>query len=196
MPTPRHDDADGDRYDRVAAVLHWLIGTALLGQLAFGFLLDELAPRGTPSRGAVINLHKSFGIVLGLAIAGRLAWRLAHGAPRWPAAMPAWQRRTARAWHGALYVLMIVLPVSGYLGSNFSRHGVKFFGRPVAAWGPDLPGVYDVLNGVHVVSAWLFAALIAGHVLAALQHAWIARDGTFRRVWPWTRPRSLERTSP
>ena len=49
------------RYDAVAVALHWLIGVALLVQITFGFLLDEIAPRGTPSRSAVINLHKSFG---------------------------------------------------------------------------------------------------------------------------------------
>ena len=185
MPTPRHDDAPGDRYDRVAAALHWLVGVALLAQVAFGFLLDDIAPRGTPSRAAVINLHKSFGIVLGLSIVLRVAWRLAHRPPRWPPAMPAWQRQAARVGHGALYACMIVLPVSGYVASNFSRHGVKFFGRPVAPWGPDLPNVYDALNGLHVATAWLFAALIAGHVLAALQHAWVDRDGIFRRIWPW-----------
>ena len=157
MPTPRPDDADGDRYDRVAAALHWIIGVALLAQVTFGFLLDDIAPRGTSSRAAVINLHKSFGIVLGLAI---------------------------------------VLPASGYVASNFSKHGVKFFGRPVAPWGPDLPTVYDALNGLHVATGWLFAALIGGHVLAALQHAWIARDGIFGRIWPWRTPRAVVPADP
>ena len=81
------------RYDAVAVALHWLIGVALLAQITFGFLLDEIAPRGTPSRSAVINLHKSFGLVLAVAILARLAWRLGHRAPPWPATMPAWQRR-------------------------------------------------------------------------------------------------------
>ena len=185
MPTLHNDSVPGDRYDRVAAVLHWLIGVALLAQIVFGFLLDDIAPRGTPSRAAVINLHKSFGIVLGLAIVLRVAWRLAHRPPAWPASMTAWQGRAARVGHGALYACMIVMPVSGYVGSNFSRHGVKFFGQSLAPWGPDLPPVYNALNGLHVATGWLFAALVAGHVLAALQHAWIARDGVFRRIWPW-----------
>ena len=193
---PSHDDAHGDRYGRVAAALHWIIGVALLAQVAFGFLLDDLAPRGTPSRAAVINLHKSFGIVLGLAIVLRLAWRLAHRPPRWSSAMPEWQRRAAAVGHGALYACMIVLPASGYVASNFSRHGVTFFGRPVAPWGPDLPSVYDALNGLHVITAWLFAALIAGHVLAALQHAWIAHDGIFGRIWPWGTPRAVVAADP
>ena len=59
-------------YGRVAIALHWLIGLALLGQIGFGFMLDNIAPRGTPARAATINLHKSFGIVLGLLIVLRL----------------------------------------------------------------------------------------------------------------------------
>ena len=194
MPTPSRapsDSRDG-RHDPVAAALHWLIGAALLGQIAFGFLLDDIAPRGTPSRAAVINLHKSFGIVLGLAVVLRLGWRLAHPPPPWPRSMPAWQRRAARLGHGALYACMVVMPLSGYVGSNFSKHGVKLFGRALAPWGPDLPAVYDALGRVHVVTGWLFAALIAGHVLAALQHAFVARDGVFARIWPWRAPRRPE----
>jgi cytochrome b561 len=195
MPRPSRDPPDFDDgvHDPVAAALHWLIGAALLGQIAFGFLLDDIAPRGTPSRAAVINLHKSFGIVLGLAIVLRLAWRLAHPPPPWPRSMPAWQRRTARFWHAALYACMVVMPLSGYVGSNFSKYGVKFFGRTLAPWGPDLPAVYEALDRVHVVTGWLFTALIAGHVLAALQHAFVARDGVFARIWPWRTPR---RTAP
>jgi len=55
-------------YDRVAVALHWLIGFALLGQIAFGFLLDELAPRNTPARAGIVNLHKSCDIVLNYLI--------------------------------------------------------------------------------------------------------------------------------
>jgi cytochrome b561 len=80
---------------------------------------------------------------------------------------------------------MIVMPVSGYVGSNFSKYGVKFFGRTLAPWAPDSPAVYEALGRVHVAAGWLFTALIAGHVLAALQHAFIARDGVFARIWPW-----------
>jgi cytochrome b561 len=187
MSTPSRapPDSRDDRHGRVVAALHWLIGIALLGQIAFGFLLDDLAPRGTPSRAAVINLHKSFGMLLGLAIVLRLGWRIAHPPPPWPRAMPAWQVRAARLGHGALYACMLVMPVSGYVGSNFSKYGVKFFGWALPPWGPDLPGVRDALAGVHAVTGWIFTALIAGHVLAALQHAFVLRDGVFARIWPW-----------
>jgi cytochrome b561 len=172
-------------YGRVASTLHWLIGFALLGQIAFGFLLDEIAPRGTPARGSVINLHKSFGMILGVLIVLRLAWRLRHRPPAWPARMPAWQQRAALLGHRALYACMLVVPLAGYAASNFSRHGVKFFGLRLPPWGPDLPALYAVLNTLHVGAAWLFCALVAGHVAASLKHALIDGDGIFRRISPW-----------
>ena len=171
------------RYDAVAVALHWLIGVALLAQITFGFLLDEIAPRGTPSRSAVINLHKSFGLVLAVAILARLAWRLGHRAPPWPATMPEWQQRAATWSHGALYACMLLMPASGYVASNFSKHGVKFFGLALRPWGPDLPRVYDVFNGVHIATAWVFSVLILGHVVMALKHA-LVDHALFSRMWP------------
>jgi cytochrome b561 len=172
------------RYDRVAIALHWLIGLALLGQIGFGFMLDDIAPRGTPARGATINLHKSFGIVLGVLIVLRLGWRLRHAAPAWPAVMSANQQRLATLGHRTLYACMLLMPLSGYIASNFSKHGVKFFGTALKPWGPDLPQVYNFFNAMHVATAFVFTALIVGHVAIALKHALVDRDGVFSRILP------------
>ena len=174
------------RYGRISILLHWLIGLALLGQIAFGFLLDEIAPRNTPARAGVINLHKSIGIMLGLFIVARLAWRVLHAPPPWPASMAAWQRRAAELGHRALYACMILMPLSGYVASNFSKHGIRFFGTALKPWGPDLPQVYAVFNALHIVTAFVFCALIVGHMLAALWHVMIDHDAVFARIWPGT----------
>ena len=179
---------DTMHYGRFASALHWLIGVALLAEIVFGFLLDEIAPRGTPARAAVINLHKSTGVLLGLLILLRLAWRWRHAPPPWPAAMPVWQRSAARMLHAAMYVCMLVLPLSGYVASNLSKNGIKVLGYWLRPWGPDLPAVYTALILVHDVTAWLFAALVAGHIAVALKHALIDRDSVFARVWPWAGP--------
>ena len=175
---------ESPRYTRVAIFLHWLIGVALLGQIAFGLLLDDIAPSGTPARAAAINLHKSCGIVLGALILLRLAWRLGHQPPPWPRAMTSTKKSAALLGHRALYACMIVLPLSGYVASNFSKYGVKFFGIALAPWGPQSQELYKVFNGVHVVTAWLFCALIAGHIAIAAKHALIDRDGVFSRMLP------------
>lgn len=114
------------RYTATAITLHWLIALLLLGQFAFGLLLADI-PRGTPARGIYVNLHKSSGILIGLLILLRVAWRLTHKPPPLPATMPAWQRDAARLSYIVLYLCMVALPLSGYLGANFSRHGIKFF---------------------------------------------------------------------
>jgi cytochrome b561 len=172
------------RYDRVTVWLHWGIGVLLLAEIAFGLFLDDIAPRGTPARAGVINLHKSFGIVLGILIVVRIAWRLGHAAPPWPATMSGRRRRAANTGHVALYVCMAVAPLAGYLGSNFSKHGVRFFGVVLAPWGPDWPAAYSFLVGVHSVSTYLLLALTIGHVAMALKHALIERDGIFARIAP------------
>jgi len=172
------------RYDRVAIWLHWGIGVLLLAEIAFGLLLDEIAPRGTPARAGVINLHKSFGIVLGVLIVVRIVWRLGHAPPPWPATMSARRQRAANLGHVALYVCMVVAPLAGYLGSNFSKHGVRFLGVAIPPWGPDWPAAYSFLVALHDASAYLLLALTIGHVAMALKHALIERDGIFARIAP------------
>lgn len=175
MPAPR--------YGRVAIALHWLIGLALLAQIGFGFLLDEIAPRNTPARAEVINLHKSVGIVLALLIVVRLLWRFAHAPPPFPDAVPRWQRRAARLNHWVLYACMVLVPLSGYVASNFSKWGVVFFGIAVAPWGPPSRPLYAFFNAMHVYTAWALTGLIVLHVAAALKHGLVDRDGVFARIW-------------
>lgn len=179
-----HDDSS--RYDRVAIALHWLIALALLCQIGFGFLLDDIAPRNTPSRAGVINLHKSIGIVLGLAIFVRLGWALSHRAPTLPAWMPGWELALARWSHRLLYLCMIIMPLSGYIASNHSKYGVKFFGHQWAPWGSEDKEIYAFFNVTHKTTAIIFALLIAMHVAAAMRHA-LRRNGIFHRMLPLSR---------
>jgi cytochrome b561 len=166
----------------VARALHWGIALLIIGQISFGFLLDTLAPRNTPSRSVVINLHKSFGLVLLVLIVLRVAWRLKHRPPRWPAVMSLAEQTAATWGHRALYAVMLALPLSGYVASNFSKHGIKLFNVVLLPpWGPDIPTVYRFFNGMHVLLAFALTALVIGHVVAALRHRF-KRDGVFQRM--------------
>jgi len=179
------------RYTAPAIALHWLIALLLLGQFAFGLLLDDI-PRGTPARGVYVNLHKSSGILIGLLILVRIGWRLTHRPPPLPAAMPAWQRHAARISHLMLYLCMAMLPLSGYLASNFSRHGIKFFNLVHwQAWGPDDKTWYALFNGIHHLAALLLAVFVALHLLAVAKHILIDRDGLLLRMWPARRARGI-----
>jgi len=172
-----------DRYDRVAISLHWIVGAGVLAQLAFGWILGELK-RGTPARAFATNLHKSTGLLLALLILARIIWRLRHQPPAYPVGMAARQLRAAKFGHILLYVCMIGMPVSGYLASNFSKHGIRFLNQvQLPPWGPDDKVIYGFLNGTHDVLAYVFSGLVLGHILFALYHGFIARDGVLSRMW-------------
>lgn len=172
------------RYTRTAIFLHWLIAMLLLGQFAFGWYLDGI-PRGVLARGYYVNLHKSTGILIALLIVFRIIWRLTHQPPSLPDAMPAWQRRAAAASHRLLYVLMLVMPLSGYVASNFSKHGVNFFNSvKLAPWGSDDKLLYAIFNQTHKITSWLLLALVILHVSAALKHLFVDRDNIFSRILP------------
>ncbi len=173
-----------DRYTATAIALHWLIAVLLPGQFAFGLMLDDI-PRGTPERGFYVNLHKSSGIVIGLLVLLRIVWRLTHVPPPLSDTMPAWQRHTARFSHALLYLCMLMLPLSGYLASNVSKHGIKFFNLVrLPPWGPDDKLLYAFFNQTHHLTALLLALFVGLHVLAVAKHMLIDRDGLLWRMWP------------
>jgi len=171
------------RYDNVAVALHWILVIGILCQIALGLYLGEV-PRNTPARTVWVNFHKSVGITLGLLILFRLCWRLTHRAPALPATMPAWERVAARANHAMLYACMVGMPAAGYLATNFSKFGIKYFNLfELPPWGYEDKQIYALFNGTHKVLAVVLMTLIAIHVLAALKHAAIDRDGVVRRMW-------------
>lgn len=174
----------GTSYTRVAVVLHWLLAAALLYQLALGWWMIGLPEEGGVQRGW-FNWHKSIGIVIGVVVLLRLSWRIAHPAPS-HAMLPPWQRRAARLNHALLYVCMLLIPLSGYLGSSFSGYPVRFFGIVLPAWAQAWPAGKQFMSGLHYAAIWCFMALLALHVAAALWH-WRRRDGVAARMaWPGT----------
>jgi len=173
-----------ERYTRTAMTLHWLIAAAVLGQIACGWYLEPI-PLGAPPRTAVVNFHKSTGLVIGLLILFRLAWRLTHTPPPLPESMPAWERSAARVNHALLYACMLIMPVAGYTASNFSRFGVKLFNAVLLPpWGADDRDIYAFFNGLHVGTSYVFVTLIAIHSLAAAKHMIFPRHGILRRMLP------------
>ncbi len=85
---------------------------------------------------------------------------------------------------------MVVMPVSGYLGSSFNRYGTRFWGIPLPKWGWDDHGLRELFFGIREVTAYLLIALIVLHVAGAIKHQWIDRDNLLARMLPLTRART------
>ena len=174
-------------YTRTAIVLHWLIALCVLVQITFGLWMIGI-PKSPPGvRAYWFNVHKSIGITLGMLILVRVFWRLAHRAPALLSTLVGWQRFAAKANHFLLYLCMLIMPVSGYLGSSFTKYPILYFGMKLPHWGWDAPALKDLCSQIHLTTVITFMLLIAVHVAAALRHLLIKRDGTFERMWHWPR---------
>jgi cytochrome b561 len=171
-------------YTRTAKTLHWLIAVFAFAQISLGLWMIGI-PKAPPGiRVYWFNVHKSIGITLGLLILVRLLWRLTHRAPPLPATVPAWQRVAAKTSHVLLYVCMLVMPLSGYLGSSFTKYPIVYWGVRLPHWGWEAPVLKELCSQVHLVTVTLFITLIAIHITAALKHLLVNRDGVFQRMWP------------
>lgn len=178
-----------DRYDGVAAGLHWLIAILILGMVAGGFNLEnEALPQSL--RFQMFQLHKSIGItILGLTLL-RLVWRLTHRPPPLPdSGQSAWQKRLALATHWGFYILLVAIPLSGWAMVSASPLGIPTVLYGVIPW-PHLPvemsqPAYERFYETHEALVKLTLALLALHVGAALYHHYKLRDGLIRRMWPF-----------
>jgi cytochrome b561 len=170
-------------YGFVAQGLHWLIAVLLIVQVALGKIAHEL-PLGL-ERLALMARHKSVGITILALAAIRLGWRLFDPPPP-PPPMPAWQRQAARLTHGAFYLLLFALPVTGWLTSSAANYPVSWFGLVQL---PDFvapdAGLKELLEETHETLVKLLIALAILHVAAALKHQFIDRDRLLQRMLPW-----------
>jgi cytochrome b561 len=173
----------GSHYTRVAIWLHWLIGLAVIANIALAMLTEGL-PRETQR--AAMDIHKALGITILALTVVRIAWRLGHRPPPLPAAIPAWQRLLGRITHGLFYVLLILLPLSGWVWMSAAGRPIDFFGLfavPVIV-APN-EALADVMHDRHELLGLTMLALAAIHILAALKHQFVDRTGFIGRMNPF-----------
>jgi cytochrome b561 len=181
-------------YTRTAIVLHWLIAAAVLAQVSLGLWMIGI-PKSPPGvRAWWFNVHKSIGITIGLLVIIRLLWRLTHTPPPLPGSMRRWQRLGARISHYGLYTCLILLPLSGYLGSSFTKYPILFYGYRLPHWGWDSPVLKELCSQVHFYAACVLIALVLLHVSAALKHLLVDKDGVFQRMFPLFTPHIRQST--
>lgn len=177
--------APAARYSPLARALHWIVALLVAIQLGLGWIAEH----GTSADGGMrmLRWHYQLGMVLLLAMLPRIATRLARGAPEAAPGQPRWQGRIARATHLGLYLLLCLLPASGYVVWVWMEAPMDVLGivevprafRPPA----DDERGRAIAWYLHVYGAWSLAVLIVLHVAAALWHALVRRDGLMRRMW-------------
>ncbi|MDE0877613.1 MAG: cytochrome b [Sphingomonas bacterium] len=168
------------RYSTVAIWFHWTIAALVIANLAIGLLHENLLD----GVAWAMPLHISFGLTVLILSIGRILWRLSHPMPPVPSDIPRWQQVASRGTHVALYALILLMPLTGWLMVSGGKRPIGFYWL---ANFPKLP-VSQALGGVgheaHGVLGWLMLALVILHVGAALRHHVILRDGVLARMWP------------
>jgi cytochrome b561 len=176
-------EASGNaRFSPAMIVLHWLIGVAILVLIALGLYMVGL-PKGLPVKATLINLHKSLGLTVFLLVLIRIVVLAAVHRPPLPPMRP-WQRAAARTTQVFLYVGMVAMPVTGYLGSSFNTYGTRFWGFLLPKWGWDDAGLRAIFFGAHRAIAFALIALIVLHIAGVAKHELIDHDGTLAKMWP------------
>ncbi len=172
-----------------ARLLHWGMAALVLYQIGLGVWMSN-AVEDLQRQFELYQLHKSWGFVIFVLALVRLAWRATHPAPDLPADMGRLEAALARGAHLALYVLMVAMPVSGWLYVSAStlqdRFGVRnmvfgLFELP-DPFQPGSEALESAFWALHVGLATAMVAILLGHVGAALRHHFVRRDAVLRRM--------------
>ena len=175
-----------ERWGSLSQLLHWLIVALIALQATLG-LTGLLLPLGMEKL-AVLARHKSIGItILGLAVL-RLLWRWLNPAPPLPCNLTPLERFLAHFTHVTLYVLLLAMPLTGWMMSSARGFPVSWFNlRQLPDLVPKSEALYDALVRTHAALAIGLAVTVALHVAAALKHHFVLKDDTLRRMLPFGR---------
>jgi cytochrome b561/polyisoprenoid-binding protein YceI len=188
------------RYTTVAIILHWLIAAAILFQIILGWRMGD-GPKGATTY-AIFQLHKSIGITILLLSVGRLAWRLFHKPPPHPATQPRWETIASHVVHVAFYVIMIGLPVTGWIIVSTSKLAIPTILYGAIPW-PHLPFLPELAagpkhawhqagevgHGLLVKTTYLLLLL---HLGAVAKHQILDKDEVLGHMAPGAKPGFLE----
>lgn len=169
-------------YPPLARTLHWTIAICVLAAIPLGIAMGQV-PSG-PTQNTLFDLHRSFGFLILVLAVIRWANRLAGGTPRAFPVEPAWKRVAAHAVHELLYVLLLVMPILGWVGTSAYGATIRVF------WLFDLPALVaknealaEQLLPLHATLGLVMGGLVVIHIAAALHHQFVLRDPVLTRMW-------------
>jgi cytochrome b561 len=180
---PMHWCNSTTRYGSISMGLHWL--TLLLLVAVYACInLNEAFPRGSDARALLKTWHYMLGLSVLVLVALRFAANVFGPVPRIDPLPPAWQRLAAKSTHVALYTLMIVMPLLGWLILSAKGEPIPFFGLQLQALIGESRNVAEWGKEIHEFIGTAGYFVIGLHAAAALFHHYYVRDNTLRRMLP------------
>lgn len=180
------------RWDPITQLFHWACAALVVALGALGLYMVDLTSQVAKIR--LYALHKSLGITLLALVVLRLLWRWTRRPPVPLAGMSRRHQLAADGMHGLLYLMMLAMPLSGWLLNSSKGYPLQWF-----RW-IDLPALSAkneslsaIAKAFHEYGFWVLVVLVTGHVLAALHHHMVLDDGALHRMLPWRRRGQLPR---
>jgi len=173
-------------YSKAARRFHWWTAALVAVQAPVGFYMVYRGPTLKIWDGVtntLYNVHKLVGLVIFFLVLARLAYRLTQGAPADDPSLEAWQKGAAHATHWSLYLLLLLVPMGGYLGISLYP-ALDVVGMPLPSIVAADQAAAARVFFLHWIGAVLILLLVGAHVSAALYHYILRKDGVLQRMWP------------
>jgi cytochrome b561 len=174
------------RYDLIAITLHWIMAICIILMLGSGFAFDFIdMPKSF--KFDLYQWHKSLGIVLLIVVFIRIGWRLFHRPPDEPEELSKRDAILSRVGHWVLYVMMVAMPIVGWMMVSSSPYGLPTFIFGLFEW-PHIPGLSNnetintMAKQMHWIGGWLFLSIIIIHTLAVVKHYYFDNINLLRRM--------------
>ena len=172
------------RYSSLNQGFHWISATLMLATLPVAWVLLAM-PVKAPRFMFLLDLHKGIGLIILALTLLRIVWRLVEPPPPLPRSLPGWNRSLAYAVYGVLFLVMLAMPISGYLWTTAHGYELAPFGFihfPMIAANNKPLG--DFAKQVHYYGQWVVYGAILFHLLGLGFHVFIRRDGALERMLP------------
>ncbi len=171
-----------EKYNLTMRILHWLMAIMLVGMIASGFYMVGLDAEKSPEKWVFYGWHKSFGMALILLILIRFQVRVKSKLPSLMEAYPAFLKYVADFNHKILYLLMLLVPVSGYLMSSFAGYPTMVFGITLPNFLEKNEKLAKFFHEQHGILPYILLALVVLHILAVLKYLLFDKKNILNRM--------------
>ena len=178
-----------NRYSGLAMLLHWAIAALVIVNWRIAESAEH-APEAAARE--IMSNHFSVGVTILVLILLRLAWRIVHRPPPLAAHLAGWERALAKITHTVFYILLIVMPLAGWVAMSSMGYGVSVWGLfelpPLPV--PQSQERAEMIFDTHATAGTILLGLIVIHVLGTLKHTLIDKDGNLFRMLPFGMPKA------
>lgn len=166
-------------YGVLAKFFHWLMAGLIIGMFMVAYTMINIP--SSHFSDFLYRLHKATGLLLFSLVILRLLWRFINIEPKLPPSIPHWQRQLAQLNIVALYVLMLAMPLTGFLMSTLGNHTISFYGIFTVSPLANNPVASNFFGQAHKILAYLLIASFTLHVIGAFYHPVLPRMWSFSK---------------